>query len=106
MIAFDEKAFYDRIGAINGWDFRSMRSVTEGAAWDYGPKVMELCKPTDVLLDIGTGGGEGLLTLAEEAGHRDRPFAGHDRDGSASCGPLVHVPCPLCMHGCERADVS
>lgn len=58
------KSFYDRIGAINGWDFRSVRSVTEGAAWDYGAKVTELCRPADVLLDIGTGGGEALLPLA------------------------------------------
>lgn len=41
-----------------------MRSVTEGAAWDYGAKVTELCRPADVLLDIGTGGGEALLPLA------------------------------------------
>lgn len=54
MIAFDEKAFYDRIGSINGWEFNSVRSVTEGAAWEYGAKVREWCKPTDVLLDIGT----------------------------------------------------
>ncbi|BFH70459.1 methyltransferase [Paenibacillus dendritiformis] len=65
MIAFDEKAFYDRIGSINGWEFNSVRSVTEGAAWDYGAKVREWCKPTDVLLDIGTGGGETLLPLAQ-----------------------------------------
>lgn len=65
MIAFDEKAFYDRIGSVNGWDFRSVRSVTEGAAWDYGAKVRDVCMPTDVLLDIGTGGGEALLPLAE-----------------------------------------
>lgn len=64
MNAFDEQAFYDKIGLINGWDFHSVRSVTEGAAWDFCAKVTESCKPTDVLLDIGTGGGEALLPMA------------------------------------------
>lgn len=31
----DYQSFYDKIGAINGWDFSSIRCVNEGVAWDF-----------------------------------------------------------------------
>ncbi|WP_219834600.1 class I SAM-dependent methyltransferase [Paenibacillus sp. R14(2021)] len=58
------RSFYDWVGAVNGWDFSSVRCRSEGAAWDFYREVADRCRKTDVLLDIGTGGGEKLLGLA------------------------------------------
>lgn len=58
------KDFYNRVGAINGWDFSRVKSVTEGQQWDFYSEVLSLCKKTDILLDIGTGGGEAILKIA------------------------------------------
>ncbi|WP_046212886.1 class I SAM-dependent methyltransferase [Paenibacillus wulumuqiensis] len=61
------KAFYDRVGLDNGWDFSRMKCETEGAAWDFYGEISRRCRPDDLLLDIGTGGGEALLELADAA---------------------------------------
>lgn len=61
------RAFYDRVGPDNGWDFSRMKCMTEGAAWDFYLEVARRCRPDDLLLDIGTGGGEALLELADAA---------------------------------------
>ncbi|WP_458120701.1 class I SAM-dependent methyltransferase [Paenibacillus sp. Z6-24] len=61
------KAFYDRVGLDNGWDFSRMKCETEGAAWDFYMEISRRCRPDDLLLDIGTGGGEALLELADAA---------------------------------------
>lgn len=50
------QAFYDKIGRLNGWDFSKLKVTVEGAAWDFGAGVASRCKPSDLLLDIGTGG--------------------------------------------------
>ena len=44
-----------------------MRCTTEGETWDFYCEVSQRCKKSDVLLDIGTGGGENLLSIAEAA---------------------------------------
>jgi ubiquinone/menaquinone biosynthesis C-methylase UbiE len=59
------KSFYDRVGSLIGWDFSKVKSKVEGRAWDFYEEVRTRCKPDDVMLDIGTGGGESVLTLAE-----------------------------------------
>lgn len=61
------KRFYDKIGRLNGWDFSKLKVITEGAAWDFYAEVVSRCKPSDLLLDIGTGGGEKLLQIADAA---------------------------------------
>ncbi|WP_409343323.1 class I SAM-dependent methyltransferase [Paenibacillus sp. MBLB4367] len=61
------KEFYDKIGRLNGWDFSKLNVRTEGAAWDFYEEVAGKCKPSDLLLDIGTGGGEKLLQIADAA---------------------------------------
>ncbi|WP_145052875.1 class I SAM-dependent methyltransferase [Paenibacillus xylanexedens] len=61
------EAFYEQIGAINGWDFSSMQVVSEGVLWDLYTEVIRHIRPSDLLLDIGTGGGEALLSHAEAA---------------------------------------
>ena len=50
---------------LTGWDFSQLegRMVSENLPWDYKAVILEYLKPTDRLLDMGTGGGEFLLTL-------------------------------------------
>lgn len=50
---------------ITGWDFSYLnnRWESEELPWDYKKIIQSYLKPTDKLLDIGTGGGEFLLTL-------------------------------------------
>jgi len=51
--------------AFQGWDFSHIngRWVEPGLPWDYKAVVQAYLKSTDTLLDMGTGGGEVLLTL-------------------------------------------
>lgn len=58
------KDFYEKIGKINGWDFSEIQTTSEGEEWNFSKEVMKKSKKTDLLLDIGTGGGENLLTFA------------------------------------------
>ncbi|CAG7616112.1 hypothetical protein PAESOLCIP111_01866 [Paenibacillus solanacearum] len=67
MNEFEFKCFYDRIGRMNGWNFSKVKCISEGEQWDFYGEVMRRCKPSDLLLDIGTGGGEALLGLAGAA---------------------------------------
>jgi len=59
------KAFYDKVGKTNGWDFSSLKCISEGAKWDFFEEVAKRCRQSDLLLDIGTGGGEAALTIAD-----------------------------------------
>ncbi|MFC6333504.1 class I SAM-dependent methyltransferase [Paenibacillus septentrionalis] len=61
------KSFYDKVGKINGWDFSNVKCATEGTSWDFYREVTKVCKKSDLLLDIGTGGGEAILSIAESA---------------------------------------
>lgn len=67
MNELDYKNFYDTIGRANGWDFSKLKCVTEGITWEFYEEVVKRCKPSDVLLDIGTGGGENVLKIASAA---------------------------------------
>ena len=51
--------------SLIGWDFSYVaeRWVTENMPWDYGKIIKSTLKNADILLDMGTGGGEFLLTL-------------------------------------------
>lgn len=51
--------------AFSGWDFSYLdgRYVVESLPWDYREKVLDFLKPDTRLLDMGTGGGEFLLSL-------------------------------------------
>lgn len=50
---------------VKGWDFSDIENMTETEAlpWSYRDKVFSFLKPEDQLLDMGTGGGEFLITL-------------------------------------------
>ncbi len=55
----------EEIAAFEGWDFSHLngRWQEEELPWDYKKIVERYLKSTDVLLDMGTGGGEFLLSL-------------------------------------------
>jgi ubiquinone/menaquinone biosynthesis C-methylase UbiE len=61
------KNFYDKVGKLIGWDFSQLKVVTEGEQWDFYNEVTQRCKRSDLLLDIGVGGGERLLSIADAA---------------------------------------
>jgi len=61
------KAFYNRVGLENGWNFSRMKCTSEGVKWDFYDEVAKRCRKSGLLLDIGTGGGEQLLSLADTA---------------------------------------
>lgn len=64
MNELEYKNFYDRVGKINGWDFSKLQVTSEGIEWNFYEEVIKRSKGTDVLLDIGTGGGENVLSIA------------------------------------------
>jgi SAM-dependent methyltransferase len=52
------------VGEREGWDFSRVRDAREPMPWDYLDVVRRYLRPTDHVLDVGTGGGEKLLSLA------------------------------------------
>ena len=68
-ITFDElKRIADTVGERRGWDFSRVRDARDPVPWDYENVVRRYLRPTDRVLDIGTGGGERFLALAPEFG--------------------------------------
>lgn len=65
-----------RVGLREGWDFSRMNTVHPPTPWDYTAIVRSLLRPTDSIIDIGTGGGERLLELRTNA----RSLLGVDSD--------------------------
>lgn len=58
------KKLYDKVGSLIGWDFSNIKVKSEGEKWDFYKKVVGYCRKSDLLLDIGTGGGERVLKIA------------------------------------------
>ncbi|MBU1864020.1 MAG: class I SAM-dependent methyltransferase [Candidatus Omnitrophica bacterium] len=59
------KEFYDKVGSEIGWDFSKVRHTSEGVEWELYDEVIKRCKKPDILLDVGTGGGEKVLKIAQ-----------------------------------------
>lgn len=64
MNELEYKNFYENVGNLNGWDFSQLQVLSEDPEWDFYVEVKKRSQKTDVLLDIGTGGGENVLTIA------------------------------------------
>ncbi|MBE7098974.1 class I SAM-dependent methyltransferase [Bacillus cereus] len=67
MNELEYKNFYDKVGRLNGWDFSKIKCETVGDSWDFYREVKERCKPSHILLDVGTGGGENVLNISSSA---------------------------------------
>jgi SAM-dependent methyltransferase len=52
-----------------GWDFSDMNVLRQPVPWEYQDVVRRYLRPSDVVLDIGTGGGEKLRDLAPSFAH-------------------------------------
>ena len=63
----DYKKFYERVGAVIGWDFKEIdkRKIVVGKKWDFLEIVKNYVDKKVILLDIGTGGGEKLLQVSK-----------------------------------------
>ncbi|NNN07898.1 MAG: class I SAM-dependent methyltransferase, partial [Acidimicrobiaceae bacterium] len=57
----------EQVGERVGWDFSTMRTLREPVPWDYITVVRDYLQPTDSVVDLGTGGGERLLELQNDA---------------------------------------
>jgi len=65
MTTYEElKCIAASVGEREGWDFSQVRDAREPVPWDYLDVVRRYLRPTDRVLDVGTGGGEKLLSLA------------------------------------------
>jgi len=58
------KQIVEANGKLDGYDFSRVRTGRGPVLWDYVDVVRQYLKPTDRVLDIGTGGGEIFFSLA------------------------------------------
>jgi len=58
------KRIVDVNGKLDGWNFSRVRAGRDPVPWDYVDVVRQYIKPSDRVLDIGTGGGEIFFSLA------------------------------------------
>jgi SAM-dependent methyltransferase len=65
--SYSQKALKQVLAGVHarrGWDFSSMSEARQSVPWEYREVVMRYLRPSDTVLDIGTGGGERLRDLA------------------------------------------
>ena len=72
-----------------GWDFSRMNELRQPVPWEYADVVARYLDPADLVLDIGTGGGERFCELASFFGHGlgidiDPQMIGHAERASAT----------------------
>lgn len=64
----DLDQFLTGVRARRGWDFSGMNVHRQPVPWEYNDVVRRYLRPSDVVLDVGTGGGERLRDLASSFG--------------------------------------
>lgn len=58
--------FYNLVGSQIGWDFSSLQVIDEGVKWEIYKEVSRYLTQNSFWLDLGTGGGERVLKLADK----------------------------------------
>ena len=66
MNNIDYEDFYDKVGEQIGWDFSKVKCCIKGEKWDFYNRVIKESRRTDILLDIGMGGGERVIEIAQK----------------------------------------
>jgi SAM-dependent methyltransferase len=69
--SYSQEALDELLAAVTprqGWDFSSMNVLRQPVPWDYRTLVRLYLRPADRVLDVGTGGGETLASLAGSFG--------------------------------------
>lgn len=58
---------HEQAQPFTGWDFSYLngRMIEDQAPWSYSARAADLMKQSSAMVDLGTGGGERLLTLRE-----------------------------------------
>lgn len=56
------------VPARRGWDFSGMNVLVQPVPWDYREVARRYLRASDVVLDVGTGGGERLRELCSSFG--------------------------------------
>jgi len=58
---------HEQAQPFTGWDFSYLngRMIEDQAPWSYSARAAELMKRSSAMIDLGTGGGERLLSLRE-----------------------------------------
>jgi SAM-dependent methyltransferase len=64
----DLKRLAATVGARRGWDFSRVRDDIDPIPWSYRDVARRYLSPLQRVLDVGTGGGEHFLALAEHYG--------------------------------------
>jgi hypothetical protein len=70
--AYSQQALDELLAEVTprrGWDFSSLNVLRQPVPWDYEDVVKRYLRPADFVLDVGTGGGERLASLAGSFGH-------------------------------------
>jgi SAM-dependent methyltransferase len=68
MTPAEQQQIIERAGKLDGWDFSRVHDGRDPVPWDYVDVIQKYLKPTDRVLDNGTGGGEIFLSLAPHFG--------------------------------------
>ncbi len=62
------RAVSQRVGEIRGWDFSRLNMSEETPPWQYDDVVRGYLRQTNLVADIGTGGGEVFSAFAKDMG--------------------------------------
>ena len=63
------KELYERVGKLHGWDFSKIKyTCADNSEFKYFDEINRVIKNTDLVLDIGTGGGEKVLKHLHDFG--------------------------------------